>query len=198
MAERTSSERLTPKFTEALRYATDKHAGQTRKASDVPYIGHLLSVAGLVIEDGGTETQAIAALLHDAAEDQGGRPTLDEIARKFGAGVATIVEECSDSFETPKPPWRPRKEAYVRHLGEASDATVLVSLADKLDNARAILRDLRAHGDAVWRRFSTQDPEDHLWYYRSLLEVFRRRTDSWMVGELSDVIDALGREIGDD
>ncbi len=198
MAERTTSPRLTPKFAEALVYAADKHSRQTRKESDVPYLGHLLSVTGLVIEDGGTETQAIAALLHDAAEDQGGRPTLDEIGRRFGADVATIVEECSDTFETPKPPWRARKEAYVRHLAEASDATVLVSLADKLDNARAILRDVRAQGNTVWRRFSTQDPHDHLWYYRSLLEVFRRRSGSWMVGELSDVVGALERAINGD
>ncbi|MCV7122719.1 HD domain-containing protein [Mycobacterium lacus] len=195
MANRVASSRLTPRFVDALKYAATKHATQTRKASEVPYLGHLLSVAGLVIEAGGTEEQAIAALLHDAAEDQGGAQTLAEIRQKFGAGVASIVAECSDTLETPKPPWRERKEAYIRHLREASDDAVLVSLADKLDNARAILRDFRAQGSKVWLRFSVQDPQLHVWYYRSLLEVFSRRTDSWMVGELRDVVDVLERAI---
>ncbi len=195
MAHQAASPRLTPKFVDALRYAAQKHALQTRKASEVPYIGHLLSVAGLVIEADGTETQAVAALLHDAAEDQGGTRTLAEIDEKFGADVASIVAECSDTFETPKPPWRERKESYIRHLREASDDAVLVSLADKLDNGRAILRDFRAHGNEVWQRFSVQDPQLHLWYYRSLLEVFGRRTHSWMVGELRDVIDALEQAV---
>lgn len=191
MANQAASPRLTPKFVEALGYAAEKHATQTRKAGEVPYLGHLLSVAGLVIEADGTETQAIAALLHDAAEDQGGERTLAEIGQKFGADVASIVAECSDTFEAPKPPWRGRKERYIQHLREASDDAVLVSLADKLDNARAILRDLRAHGNEVWQRFSVQDPQLHLWYYRSLLEVYSQRAHSWMVGELHDVIGAL-------
>ena len=195
MANQAASPRLTPKFVEALGYAAEKHATQTRKAGEVPYLGHLLSVAGLVIEADGTETQAIAALLHDAAEDQGGERTLAEIGQKFGADVASIVAECSDTFEAPKPPWRGRKERYIQHLREASDDAVLVSLADKLDNARAILRDFRAHGNEVWQRFSVQDPQLHLWYYRSLLEVYSQRAHSWMVGELHDVIDALEQAI---
>ena len=195
MANQVASPRLTPKFIEALGYAALKHATQTRKASEVPYLGHLLSVAGLVLEADGSETQAIAALLHDAAEDQGGERTLAEIAQQFGAGVASIVAECSDTFETPKPPWRARKERYIDHLRVASDDAVLVSLADKLDNARAILRDFRALGNEVWQRFGVQDPQLHLWYYRSLLEVFGQRTHSWMVGELRDVIDALEQAI---
>jgi (p)ppGpp synthase/HD superfamily hydrolase len=195
MANQAASPRLTPKFVEALGYAAEKHATQTRKAGEVPYLGHLLSVAGLVIEADGTETQAIAALLHDAAEDQGGERTLAEIDQKFGADVASIVAECSDTFEAPKPPWRGRKERYIQHLREASDDAVLVSLADKLDNARAILRDFRAHGNEVWQRFSVQDPQLHLWYYRSLLEVYSQRAHNWMVGELHDVIDALEQAI---
>ena len=147
-----TSPRLTPKFVEAVQYAAEKHATQTRKGSDIPYLGHLLSVAGLVIEADGTETQAIAALLHDAAEDQGGEETLAEIREKFGDEVATIVEECSDTFETPKPPWRQRKQSYISHLPDASDGAILVSLADKLHNAHAILRDFRAHGDELWQR----------------------------------------------
>jgi (p)ppGpp synthase/HD superfamily hydrolase len=195
MANQLASPRLTPKFIEALGYAARKHATQTRKASEVPYLGHLLSVAGLVIEADGTETQAIAALLHDAAEDQGGERTLAEIDEKFGAGVASIVAECSDTFEAPKPPWRARKERYIDHLRVASEDAVLVSLADKLDNARAILRDFRALGNEVWQRFSVQDPQLQLWYYRSLLEVFGQRTHSWMVGELRDVFDALEQAV---
>jgi 5'-deoxynucleotidase YfbR-like HD superfamily hydrolase len=109
--------------------------------------------------------------------------------------VASIVAECSDTFEAPKPPWRERKERYIEHLRVASDDAVLVSLADKLDNARAILRDFRALGNEVWQRFSVQDPQLHLWYYRSLLEVFGQRMHSWMAGELRDVIDALEQAI---
>ncbi|MGB7145845.1 MAG: HD domain-containing protein [Mycobacterium sp.] len=196
MTSQTTSPRLTPKFVEAMAYAAEKHATQTRKGSDIPYLGHLLSVAGFVIEADGTETAAIAALLHDAAEDQGGEATLAEIREKFGGEVAEIVGECSDTFETPKPPWRERKQRYVDHLPEASDAAILVSLADKLHNAHAILRDFRAHGDELWQRFNVKDPKQHLWYYRSLLDVYVQRVDNWMVDELSGVIDALEREIG--
>jgi (p)ppGpp synthase/HD superfamily hydrolase len=192
----TTSPRLTSKFVEAVQYAAEKHATQTRKASDIPYLGHLLSVAGLVIEADGTETQAIAALLHDAAEDQGGEETLAEIREKFGADVASIVAECSDTFETPKPPWRERKENYVRHLSEASGSALLVSLADKLHNAHAILRDFRALKDQLWQRFSVKDPQDHLWYYKSLLKVYEKRIDNWMVDELREVIDKLEYLIG--
>jgi (p)ppGpp synthase/HD superfamily hydrolase len=191
MTSQTTSPRLTPKFVEAMAYAAEKHGTQTRKGSDIPYLGHLLSVTGYVIEADGTEMEAIAALLHDAAEDQGGKETLAEIREKFGDDVASIVAECSDTFATPKPPWRKRKENYVRHLSEASDSALLVSLADKLHNAHAILRDFRAHGDNLWQRFSVSDPKDHLWYYKSLLEVYRTRIRNWLVDELREVIDAL-------
>ncbi|GAT10493.1 phosphohydrolase [Mycolicibacterium acapulense] len=192
----TTSPRLGPKFQEALGFAAELHRTQTRKASQVPYVGHLLSVAGLVIEADGTETEAIAALLHDAAEDQGGDVTLTQIEERFGPEVAAIVEECSDTVLTPKPPWRERKQAYIEHLNTASDSTIRVSVADKLDNARAILRDLRRFGPKVWQRFNTDDPHEHLWYYRSLLEVYRRRSDSWLVDELSRVVETLAEEIG--
>jgi (p)ppGpp synthase/HD superfamily hydrolase len=195
MTSQATSPRLTPKFVEAMAYAAEKHATQTRKGSDIPYLGHLLSVAGFVIEADGTETEAIAALLHDAAEDQGGEATLAEIREKFGDEVAEIVGECSDTFETPKPPWRERKQRYVDHLPEASDGAILVSLADKLHNARAILRDYREVGDQLWQRFSVQDPQLHLWYYRSLLDVYAQRVDNWMVDELREVIDALEQGI---
>jgi (p)ppGpp synthase/HD superfamily hydrolase len=191
MTNQTASPRLTPRFVEAMAYAAEKHATQTRKGSEIPYLGHLLSVAGYVIEANGTETEAIAALLHDAAEDQGGEETLAEIRDKFGDAVERIVRECSDTVVTPKPPWRKRKERYIRHLRKASDSALLVSLADKLHNAHAILRDFRAHGDELWQRFSTNDPQDHLWYYQSLLEVYRKRIRNWMVDELSDIVDEL-------
>ena len=191
MSSQIAPPRLTPKFIEAMAYAAEKHATQTRKGSGVPYLGHLLSVTGYVIEADGTETEAIAALLHDAAEDQGGEETLAEIREKFGDDVASIVAECSDTFEAPKPPWRERKENYIRHLSEASDSALLVSVADKLHNAHAILRDFRAHGDELWQRFSVKDPHQHLWYYCSLLEVYSERIDNWMVDELRGVIDAL-------
>jgi (p)ppGpp synthase/HD superfamily hydrolase len=195
MTSQTASPRLTQTFVEALQYAAEKHATQTRKGTGTPYLGHLLSVAGLVIEADGTETQAIAALLHDAVEDQGGQATLDEIREKFGPDVALIVSECSDTFETPKPPWRERKEQYIRCLRDASDEAILVSLADKLHNARAILRDFRDLGDDLWERFRVHDPQQHLWYYRSLLDVYSDRIDNWMVDELRDVIDTLEREV---
>ena len=193
MSQQTTDPRLGERFEEALGYAARLHRRQTRKGGDgVPYIGHLLSVAGLVIEGGGTETQAIAGLLHDAVEDQGGEPTLVEIRERFGDEVALIVKECSDADEVPKPPWRPRKQAYIDHLGDVSEATLLVSLADKLDNARAILRDHRLHDDELWQRFNTENPLDHLWYYTSLLKVFKARIpDVWLVGELTRVLDEL-------
>jgi len=196
MSETTTSPRLSERFQEALAYAAALHNTQTRKASEVPYVGHLLSVTGLVIEADGTETEAIAALLHDAAEDQGGDVTLAEIEERFGPEVAKIVDECSDTIITPKPPWRQRKENYIKHLDEASDSTIRVSMADKLDNARAILRDVRRHGPQVWQRFNTSDPHEHLWYYRSLLEVYRLRSDSWLVDELARVIQTLEEEVG--
>jgi (p)ppGpp synthase/HD superfamily hydrolase len=196
MTEATTSPRLGRKFQEALGYAAELHSTQTRKASGVPYVGHLLSVAGLVIEADGDESTAIAALLHDAAEDQGGEATLAEIKERFGSRVTAIVEECSDTVVTPKPPWRERKENYIAHLNAVSESTILVSIADKLDNARAILRDLRRYGPKVWQRFNTDDPHEHLWYYRSLLDVYRRRTGGWLVDELERVIRTLEDEIG--
>jgi hypothetical protein len=191
MSERTMSPKLTGQFSKALVYAEAKHHRQTRKGGDIPYIGHLLSVAGLVIEGGGDETQAIAALLHDTVEDAGGQPTLDEIRANFGDDVADIVRECSDTDKIPKPPWRQRKEDYIAHLDEASDETIVVSLADKLDNARAILRDFRIEGSALWQRFSVHDPADHIWYYGELLDVYKRRSTTWLVEELQRTLNEL-------
>jgi (p)ppGpp synthase/HD superfamily hydrolase len=191
MPEQTTTPTLSGRFDDALAYASRLHRTQTRKGGDIPYVGHLLSVASLVIEGGGTETQAIAGLLHDAVEDQGGAPVLAEIRSTFGDDVATIVAECSDTDVVPKPPWKKRKQDYIDHLGDASEATILVSLADKLDNARAILRDYRTDGDDLWQRFSIHDPQQHLWYYRSLLAVYQVRNSTWLVAELERVLGEL-------
>ena len=154
----------------AMDYAVELHAEQARKATRTPYVAHLMAVCSLVLEDGGTEDEAIAALLHDGPEDQGGQPVLDEIERRFGAEVARLVLALSDTLEDPKPPWRGRKEAYLAREREEPESVLLISLADKLHNLRSIATD----GDEVWRRFNADKPEQ-AWYYRSLLEVFEER-----------------------
>jgi (p)ppGpp synthase/HD superfamily hydrolase len=184
------STRLGPRFEEALPYAARLHVSQVRKSTTIPYVAHLLSVAALVIEDGGDEDEAIAGLLHDAMEDQGGRPTLEIIRARFGERVANIVEACSDAETVPKPPWRERKERYIEHLRGADEAVLRVSLADKLHNARAVLLDYRTLGEALWSRFNaTRD--DTLWYYRAVHDVLRGRLDSPLVGELARTIAEL-------
>ncbi len=146
---------LGPRFDEALVYAADVHRDQRRKGTQTPYIAHLLHVAALVIEDGAlagelNEDEAIAALLHDAAEDQGGEERLADIRSRFGERVAEIVAACSDTFEDPKPPWRERKEAYIARLRTETDRGILrVSAADKVHNCRAIVVDYRLLGDAL-------------------------------------------------
>ncbi len=181
------SRRLSPRFEEALIYATRLHARQTRKRANTPYIAHLLSVTALVLEAGGGEDEAIAALLHDAVEDQGGQKTLKEIQRRFGEKVANIVESCTDAFAFPRPPWRERKEAYIAHLQEACPEARRVSLADKLHNARSILRDLRLDGEKTWHKFNG-GKEGTLWYYRTLLDTFKIMEDNFMVDEFERVV----------
>ena len=168
---------LSRRFEDALLYATRAHEGQRRKATTVPYVAHLLAVCALVLEDGGDEDEAIAALLHDVVEDQGGVPRAAEVRARFGDRVADIVVACSDTDVMPKPPWRSRKEAYVAHVRSAPDAVRRVSLADKVHNARTILADYRVVGEAVWRRFSAGG-DDQLWYYESLVDAFRRDAPS--------------------
>jgi (p)ppGpp synthase/HD superfamily hydrolase len=165
---------LGPRFVRAFAFAAEKHSGQTRKASSIPYIAHLMGVASLVLEFGGDEDMAIAALLHDVVEDCGGAAMLKEVRRRFGARVAAMVEGCTDSFTTPKPPWRERKEGYIRHLKKAILDTRLVSAADKLNNVRSILSDYREVREAIWERFNG-GREGTLWYYRALLEEFLRK-----------------------
>ena len=183
---------LTQRFDEAILYASRLHSGQVRKKSGTPYIAHLLAVTALVLEDGGDEDQAIAALLHDAAEDQGGRETLEEIERRFGERVAMIVDGCTDTYLTPKPPWRERKEGYLQHLRTAAPEVRRVSLADKLHNARSILTDLVVSGNDVWARFNG-GKQGTMWYYQSLVQVFQELDSSPMVVELARVVERIER-----
>ncbi|MDE3137781.1 MAG: HD domain-containing protein, partial [Acidobacteriota bacterium] len=181
-----------PRFEKALVYAARLHSRQAQKGTGRPYVGHLLGVASIVIRAGGDEDQAIGALLHDAVEDQGGLPTLRAIRRKFGARVARIVEGCSDSFTTPKPPWKERKEKYIAHVRMAPAYVRLVSAADKLDNARTIVGDLRQVGDRVWSRFQGRK-EGTLWYYREILAAFEEAGSNSVVEELRRAVREMHR-----
>jgi (p)ppGpp synthase/HD superfamily hydrolase len=173
-----------------LDYAVRLHAKQFRKRTYRPYIGHLLSVTSIVIEYGGDEEMAIAALLHDAVEDQGGLPRLHEIRKKFGKRVAHIVDGCTDSYAEPKPPWMERKRAYVHQLGTETDEVRLVSAADKLSNARETLYEVRVHGDNVFERFAGKK-DGTLWYYRALVSEFRKAGSNPLVEELDRVVTEL-------
>lgn len=186
---------LSERFDRALLYASTVHGGQTRKGTSIPYLAHLLAVASIVLEHGGSEDEAIAALLHDAPEDQGGKRRLDHIRARFGDAVADIVAQCSDTFEHPKPDWRTRKERYVAHVAAASPSARLVSAADKLHNARAILADLRVGGDAVFARFTAGKAET-LWYYQAMVQALRATGDSPLVQELARTVDELVRLAG--
>jgi GTP pyrophosphokinase len=181
---------LSERFDRALGMAHRLHGSQKRKGCDVPYIAHLLAVAAIVLEAGGDENTAIAALLHDAVEDQGGQATLAEIRKEFGDEVAEIVMGCTDSDTIPKPPWRERKEKYIEHIRRAPWKVRLVSSADKLHNARAILADYREVGEALWPRF--QGGKDKtLWYYRALIEAFREAGTQPVVEELARTFEEL-------
>jgi (p)ppGpp synthase/HD superfamily hydrolase len=162
-----------PRFRRAFLFAAGKHAKQARKASTIPYIAHLMGVASLVLEAGGKEDLAIAALLHDVVEDCGGAPMLEEVRRRFGSRVARIVEGCTDADTCPKPPWRERKEKYIARLKKENADTLLVSAADKLNNIRSILSDYRVLGESVWSRFNG-GRDGTLWYYRTLQGEFLR------------------------
>jgi (p)ppGpp synthase/HD superfamily hydrolase len=163
--------RLSRDFEKALNYATRIHGGQLRKKTRIPYIAHILGVTAIAMEYGATETEAIGALLHDAVEDCGGAKRLHDIERKFGKAVAKIVEGCTDTDQTPKPPWLARKKAYIAHLRHAPVSTQIVSAADKLHNLRAILMDYRTEDDKLWSRFNG-GKKGTLWYYAVLLAAF--------------------------
>jgi len=181
---------LSSRFESAFLLASRLHADQVRKGTTIPYISHLMAVAALVLEAGGDEDQAIAALLHDAVEDQGGKEVLEEIQDRFGPRVAAMVAALSDTDQTPKPPWRERKVAYLAHLQFASPEVLRISLADKLHNARTILSDLREQGNATWERFNG-GREGSLWYYRSLADIFLERCPSPMAYVLDQVVTEL-------
>lgn len=182
--------KLSRRFDEAFLYASQLHREQARKGSGEPYLAHLMAVCSLALENGADEDQAIAALLHDAVEDQGGAETLAVIRERFGARVADIVAGCSDSQEAKKPDWRPRKEAYLARLRREPAEVLLISAADKLHNARAILRDYREIGDALWERF-TGGKDGVLWYYGELARGFRATGPTRLGDELTRTVDAL-------
>jgi (p)ppGpp synthase/HD superfamily hydrolase len=186
------------RFRKALQFAAKAHAAQTRKGKSTPYVAHLLAVTSLAIEAGADEDTAIAALLHDAVEDQGGRAMLERVRLRFGARVAGIVSECTDA-EVPKgaekPPWRKRKEAYVAGIAHKSPEGLLVSLCDKIHNAREILADYREHGEALWARFAG-GREGTLWYYRALVEAFRERGEPRLWQALEETVAELERLAG--
>ncbi len=186
---------LSARFDEALKYAHDVHRNQTRKGTQSPYISHLMGVASIVLDDGGSEDEAIGALLHDAAEDHGGRGRLDDIRKRFGDGVANIVEDCTDSWDTPKGPWIERKRAYVAHANVLAPSSLRVSAADKVHNGYAILRDLRNTGEEVWTRFNAP-ADDVVAYYESLVRAFRHAGGGRLVDELERIVRGIQREMG--
>ena len=182
--------RLTERFRKALIYASRLHGGKLRKKTRIPDIGHVLGVTAIALEYGASETEAIAALLHDAAEDAGGRKRLNDIRRKFGAAVAGIVDGCTDSYEEPKPAWLERKKEYVRHAQNASVSTKLVSAADKLQNVRSLLRNYRDEGERLWRRYNC-GKEGALWYYRALVNAFTGKRIQPLVRDLDLAVSEL-------
>ncbi len=185
-----ASELFGHRFQKALTLAAKLHRGQVRKGTNVPYISHPLAVAAIALEYGASEDEAIAAVLHDAIEDCGGPAARNEIRCCFGNGVVEIVDGCTDAEVVPKPPWRERKEAYIAHIPQASHSVRLVSMADKLHNVQSILRDYRAHGEELWHRFRG-GRDGTLWYYRALVEAFRRAGTNPLLGELDRAVTQL-------
>ena len=185
--------RLTERFLAATDLAVEIHGDRRRLGTEVPYMAHLLIVTGLVLEDGGDEDDAIAALLHDAVEDGGGRPVLERIEGQFGHEVAEVVAALTDNLDDDEePPWRERKERYLEHLSEVTDERVLrVALADKVHNARSIVRDYREEGDPLWERFENRTADDQLWYYGELLRFFAERRPGPLVEDLERATDEL-------
>lgn len=173
---------MTDRFSEAVAFANSLHRHQLRKGNGCPYIAHLLAVASLVIEAGGTEDESIAALLHDAVEDQGGASTAAEIRRRFGDRVADIVDACSEDRSSGWT-WADRKSSAIRHAASADASTLLVLSADKLHNARSLAAECRASGDRVWGRF-LGGRDGTLWYFRGMADSIARAGGSPLLGEL--------------
>lgn len=191
---------LTERFLAAVALAEEIHGRQRRIGTEVPYLAHLLVVCGLVLEDGGDEDEAIAAMLHDAVEDGGGRPLLERIQRSFGACVAAIVEACTDNLDgDPDEPWIQRKRRYLENLPQVTDDAVLrVALADKVHNARSLVRDYREEGHRLWERFAIKTSRDQLWYYGGLVEFFADRRPGPLAEDLRRAVDELATLVGYD
>ena len=186
---------LSSRFDDAVRYAHEAHGSRMRKGTAVPYLGHLMGVASIVLDDGGSEDEAIAALLHDAPEDAGGRARLDDIRARFGDAVASIVADCTDSWSAQKEPWAERKKRYVEHARTLPPSSLRVSAADKVHNTYAILRDLRNVGDEAWKRFEAS-PDDVLAYYQGLVRAYREAGGGRLVDELDRIVLGIEREMG--
>jgi len=185
---------LSKRLDDAFAYAHEVHSKQLKKGTGVPYLGHLMGVASLVLDDGGSEDEAIAGLLHDAAEDHGGRPRVEEIRTRFGNVVARIVEDCTDSWDADKKPWIERKRAYIQQARRLGPFSLRVSAADKVHNAYALLRDLRNIGERVWERFSSP-PDDVITYYESLVRSYREAGGGRLVDELERIVRGIQREM---
>lgn len=184
------------RFREALVWAAELHEDQVRKGGSVPYVAHLLGVASIVLEHGGDEDQAIAALLHDALEDQAHKMSAGEIATRFGSRVEGIVEACTDGdpeeqTDRNQERWYSRKRRYIAAMPTKPSEAILVSMADKLYNARAILEDYRSLGESLWSRFTT-GREGTMWYYRTMVDTFERFGHDRLWGELSRTVSDLG------
>ena len=189
MAESFPAVRLGERFESALGWSASLHRDQARKGAGAPYVAHLLAVCALVLEAGGDEDEAIAALLHDAVEDQGGTAVLDEIRRRFGERVAAIVDGCTDAYVIPKPPWRERKEAFIASLASESASVRLVVSADKLHNASSTLENLRREGPVVWERFRGRDKA--LWYYQQVSAALNEAGETDLTRRLAQTVDEL-------
>jgi (p)ppGpp synthase/HD superfamily hydrolase len=184
---------LTGRFLEAVALAQELQGSERRSGTGMPFLAHLFVVTGLVIEDGGDEDQAIAALLHDTVEDGGGRPLLERIEAGFGARVARMVEELSDTIDgDPDTPWIDLKARYLGRLEACDDeGTLRVALADKVHNARAIVRDYRYEGHVIWERFTEKTAQQQLWYSRQLAQFFTRKRPGPLADDLREAVDEL-------
>jgi (p)ppGpp synthase/HD superfamily hydrolase len=188
---------LSQRFSDAAWFASELHAEQKRKGGRIPYVAHLMSVSALVLEDGGSEDQAIAGLLHDAIEDQGHGDAdrlRQDIRTRFGEEVLAIVEALTDSDTEPKGAWRPRKEAYIARLRHESEAVLRVAAADKLHNARAIVADYGVLGDELWKRFNA-GPADTRWYYSEVEQIISVKLTTPLARALHDTVAELQRVI---
>ena len=186
--------RLSQRYAEAVALAIDLHADQKRKASDAPYVAHLLSTSAIVLLHGGSEDEAIAALLHDAIEDAGGEATRALVEARFGAGVANVVVGCTDAWTAPKPPWRPRKEAFLARLAGADSSVRLVVAADKFDNVRSLIADYARQGDDLWAFFKG-GRDGTLWYYREVVRILAASPHATLTAELAAEVSRLAAAV---